>query len=118
MLLAAQRFSLREHPDFFSTARKQFLAWGSVYVLRSSEKLSSPLLASVIVRKSRFRTSVQRHTVKRQFSALIGSLFQAHLKKNDALPHSTLQLVVIPTQPLTADKKQAIIQDLTLLISQ
>jgi RNase P protein component len=75
MLPASLRFPLRNHPDFFDTARRK--RFPHLLVFFRPETANTPLRFSVIVKKSH-GSAPERATYKRRVRAAIIALSQKH----------------------------------------
>jgi ribonuclease P protein component len=74
MLPQAQRFDLRSHPSFFTTARKFFFPLCTIFL----EKKEGASQGALIIPKKVLAGSVQRNAMKRKLRVLLSPTLLQH----------------------------------------
>jgi ribonuclease P protein component len=106
MLPRQQRFSLREHPQFFQTSLKSRGSFFTVFYQGNENIIAQ---AAYVAAKKNFPTAVGRNKVKRQLRALLSPLLSQ--KKGKVL-------VVNIYQPITTSEQKKELQEIVQKILQ
>lgn len=89
MLPAPYRFQLRQHPTFFSTARRVFSPYLTLWY---QESTGGRFQAAFIISKKNFKRATARHRLLRQLRAGVARFMAAQ----ESLP--PIQAVIMPTR--------------------